>query len=142
MKEKDKAAQADDAKLKLDAEELNWYDHELRVMGRSIEELASVQQQRNGALEQMKGYQGMTMDELHAAATAIIAKYEDKTQVRKADKAQASPSVASRPRGCASLRSMRPRSSPARDAASMCRPARLAKPVRELAQLISAAPGG
>lgn len=88
LKQKDTEAQADDAKLKLDAQELNWYNHELVVMGRSIEELTAVQQQRNRALEAMKGYQGMTMEQLHAAATAIIAKYEDMSLVVKADKAK------------------------------------------------------
>jgi hypothetical protein len=82
MKEQQKGkggeAQQKELKLKLDAEELNWYRHELEVMGREVTSLTKPQKSRNETLKAITGYQGMTMEQLHQAMSDLIKKYEGK----------------------------------------------------------------
>lgn len=78
QKQKGGEAQAKEAKLELDAQELNWYQHELETMGRSIDELSKIQQIRHDTLEAIKGYQGKTMAQLHEAMEALLKTYEGK----------------------------------------------------------------
>lgn len=78
QKQKAGETQQKEAKLELDAKELNWYRHEIEVMGKEVDELSKVQQTRHETLEAIKGYQGMTMSQMHAAMADLIAKYEGK----------------------------------------------------------------
>jgi hypothetical protein len=71
-------AEEKEAKLALDAEELNWYRYELDVLGREVEELTKEQQARHATLEAIKGYQGMTMEQMHAKMEELIATYASK----------------------------------------------------------------